>query len=99
TVQPMDERSESVLVRLPAEDGQEDDLDVPEEAPVADVLEVVLDALLHLVHGVRLAAPAVHLSPAGDARFDLVTEHVAVNLRAIELVMGDGVRPRRSEER
>src|SRR5690606_6095227 len=40
-----------VLTDLPTENGQEDDLKIPEQRPVADVLEVVRDALLHLLEG------------------------------------------------
>src|SRR5260221_18527 len=51
------------------------DLDVEADGPVLDVVEVVLDALLE--RGV--AAPAVDLRPASDARLDLVAEHVLRN--------------------
>ena len=48
--------------------GLQDDLQVEQQRPVAQVGEVVLDARLHLVDGVGLAAQAVHLGEAGDAR-------------------------------
>ena len=33
-----------------------------------DVVEVMLDTLPYLLHGVGLAAPAVDLGPTGDSR-------------------------------
>src|SRR6202023_3803110 len=56
--------------------GEPEDLEVEGQGPVLDVVEVVLDALLD--RGV--AAPAVHLRPAGDAGLDAVAEHVARDL-------------------
>ena len=51
----------------------EQDLEVQEQGPVLDVIEVVLDALLDG----GLAAQAVDLRPAGDARLHLVPQVVA----------------------
>ena len=50
--------------------------------------------LAHLVEGVGFAAQAVDLRPAGDARLDLVAQHVALDQLAVLLVVGDGVRAR-----
>src|SRR5437867_13217558 len=61
-----------VLLAEAAEQGQDQDLDVEEQGPVLDVVEVELDALLD--RGV--AAPAVHLRPAGDAALHAVAAHV-----------------------
>src|SRR5262245_46819131 len=58
-----------------AQHGQPHDLEVETDGPVFDVIQVVFDALLQ--RGV--AAPAVDLRPAGDARFDLVAKHVLGN--------------------
>src|SRR6185295_3199975 len=74
--------------------GLEDDLQVERERPAAQVGEVALDAPLHLLDRVGLAAKAAHLREAGDAGPHLVADHVAADQLAIELVMGDGVRPR-----
>src|SRR5258706_150375 len=79
----------------PAEDDEyrpPDDFQVEREGPVAQVVEVVLDAPLHLVHAVGLAAETVHLRPPGDAGTDLVADHVALDELAVELVVRDGVR-------
>src|SRR5262245_65553696 len=50
------------------EDSLHDDAKVHPERPVAEVVEVVLDASTHVVDGLGLAAVAVDLGPAGDAR-------------------------------
>src|SRR5258706_10944998 len=66
----------------PAEDDEyrpPDDFQVEREGPVAQVVEVVLDAPLHLVHAVGLAAEAVHLRPPGDAWADLVAVKIALD--------------------
>ena len=47
-----------------ADEREPHDLEVERHRPVLDVVEVVLDALLER----RVAAPAVDLRPAGDAR-------------------------------
>src|SRR5215207_1400947 len=77
------------LESMPVEssnDGEPHDLDVEADRPVFDVVEIVLDALLE--RGV--ATPAVDLRPAGDARLDLVAEHV---LRDAVLELLDEVGP------
>src|SRR5688572_12556986 len=71
------------------DEGQPHDLDVERHRPVLDVVEVVLDALLE--RGV--AAPAVHLRPAGDAGLHLVAQHV---LRDAVLELLDEERPLRA---
>src|SRR5688572_3057764 len=58
-----------------AEERQPHDLEIEAHGPVFDVIEVVLDPFLD--RGV--APPAVHLRPAGDARLDLVAQHVLRN--------------------
>src|SRR5258706_9071902 len=65
----------------PAEDDEyrpPDDFQVEREGPVAQVVEVVLDAPLHLVHAVGLAAETVHLRPPGDAGTGLVADRFAL---------------------
>ncbi|MNZ83638.1 hypothetical protein D3C78_1023710 [compost metagenome] len=47
----------------------------------------MFDTLLHLVQRIRLAAPAIHLCPAGNTRLHLVTQHVAADLGAVFLVV------------
>src|SRR5438270_1178543 len=72
---------------------QQDDIDIEPERPVLDVIQVVLDAHLHLPRLVGLAAPAAHLRPARDARLDPAPQHVGGYLVEIELVQPEGVRP------
>ena len=72
----------SIRLLIPPEhvrDGLEDDKDVEPEAPVFDVPDVALDAALHLVEGLGLAAEAGDLAPAGDAGLDVVADHVLVD--------------------
>src|SRR5262245_12855962 len=64
--------SVGVLLSEAAEEREDEDLDVEQERPVLDVVEVVLDALLDR----RVAAPAVDLRPAGDAALHAVAQHV-----------------------
>src|SRR5213596_2096635 len=66
-------RSIRVAVAETGPEGQEEDLQVEAEAPALDVVEVVFDPFLDR----GLAAPAVDLRPARDARLHLVAEHVA----------------------
>src|SRR5438477_902023 len=61
-----------VLLPEPAEQGQDQDLDVQEQRPVLDVVQVVLDPLLDR----RVAAPAVHLGPPRDPALHAMAEHV-----------------------
>src|SRR5580704_19442785 len=52
--------------------GADDDLQIEPERPVVDIEQVVLEAPAHLLVGIDLAATAVDLRPAGDARLDVV---------------------------
>src|SRR3954463_8602940 len=74
-----------MLVEETLHDGQPDDLEIEPDRPVLDVVEVVLDALVER----RVAAPAVHLRPAGHAGLHLVPQHV---LRDAVLELLDEVR-------
>ncbi|MCY1425093.1 hypothetical protein D9M71_408730 [compost metagenome] len=47
----------------------------------------MFDTLLHLVQRIGLAAPAIHLCPAGNPRLHLMAQHVAANLGAVFLVV------------
>src|SRR3954469_2702684 len=72
----------------------QDDVEVKAQRPVAQVVEIVVDARLHLVERLGLAAQAVHLRPAGDAGLHLVTLHVALDELAVGLVVRHCVRAR-----
>src|SRR6185503_3291190 len=74
--------------------GLQDDLQVEQQRPAAQVGEVVVDARLHLVDRVGLAAQAVHLGEAGNAGLHLVADHVAADQLAVHLVVRDRVRAR-----
>src|SRR5213075_809098 len=87
-------RSIGILLAQHHDHRLEDYLQVQQQRPAAQVREVVLDTRLHLVDGVGLAAKAVDLREAGDARSHRVADHVAADQLAIELVMRHGMRPR-----
>src|SRR5258708_8932563 len=65
-----------MLVEEPLQQREPHDLEIETDRPVLDVVEVVLDAFFDR----RIAAPAMHLRPAGDARLHFVPEHVLWNL-------------------
>ena len=69
-------------------------MQVEPQRPVAQVIEVVVDARLHLVERAGLAAVAVDLRPAGDAGLDLVADHVALDQVAVDFVVRHGMRAR-----
>src|ERR1051325_8024564 len=73
---------------------QPHDLDVERHRPVLDVVEVVFDALLER----RLAAPAVHLRPAGDTGLHLVAQHVLRDA-VLELFDEEGALGARADDR
>lgn len=81
----------SVRVLIAPDYGQRlaDDHQIEHQRPVAYVVDVVLDAGTHLVEGFGFAAQAVDLGPAGDAGFDLVPQHVALDEFAVLLVVRD----------
>lgn len=62
-----------VAVDEASEEGEPEDFEVEGQAPVADVEEVVLEALAQA----RVASVAVDLGPAGHAGLDMLAEHVA----------------------
>src|SRR5687767_10329974 len=60
------------LIRKQQQRGLQHDPEVQRQRPVVEVVEVVVNALLHLVYRLGLAAEAVDLGPAGYARPHLV---------------------------
>src|SRR6185369_17928289 len=62
-------------------------LEVEQRRPALEVFEVVVQASLHVFETHRLAAAAVHLGEARDARRCLVTDHVALDEAAIFFVV------------
>ena len=68
------------LVRVPAVEQVEqchgDDLEIKGEAPVSQVIKVILDPL----GDGSIAAPSVHLSPAGDSGLESVARVIAIEL-------------------
>src|SRR5438034_9907360 len=88
---------EGVVAGEATKDGACDDLEVEEDRPMLDVVEVILDTLLDLFHGVSLAAPSVYLSPAGDSRLHPVASVVVLDGVLIEQcpsLGGERMRPR-----
>src|SRR6185312_14757408 len=63
-------------------------LDVQDQRPVLDILQVAIDATLDFFPSVGFAAPAVDLGPACDAGLDLETGEVAVDHLIIKGVGG-----------
>nr|GEU28033.1 hypothetical protein [Tanacetum cinerariifolium] len=87
-------RSEGIFALEHHQHGAHDDPHIEPQRPVAQVIEVVGDARFHLVERVGFATQAVHLGPAGDARLDLVTQHVTLDQLAILFVVRDRMRTR-----
>ena len=81
-----------LVVAEQLDDRQKNDLDVEHRRPVPQVIEIVIDARLHLLELRGLAAAAVHLRKPGDAGQHLVADHVALNEFAVLLVVRDRVR-------
>src|SRR3954467_11624015 len=73
---------------------QQDDIDIEPERPVFDVVQIVLDAHLHLPGFVGFAAPSAYLGPPRDAWLDPAAQHVRRYLVEVELVEPERVRPR-----
>src|SRR5690606_21218301 len=68
--------------------------------PVLDIVEVIFRAHAYLLLGIGLPAPAVDLSPAGNAGLHPVAGEIAVDHLEIESVVGlggRGVRARTDE--
>src|SRR5688572_19724013 len=64
---------------------------------MANVVNVVLDAMDHFVERIGLAAPAIDLGPAGDPWLDGMSEHVLRNQALVLLVVCNGVWPRTNQ--
>src|SRR3954469_12023824 len=76
---PADELVRVLVLGYQRQGSLEQDEEVEQHRPVLDVIEIELDALLDLFLVVDFAAPAVDLSPAGDARLDAMPREVAVD--------------------
>src|SRR5580700_11068767 len=68
-----------LVLRHQRERGLEQDEEIEQHRPVLDVIEVELDALLDFLFAVDFAAPAVDLSPAGNAGLDAVACEISVH--------------------
>src|SRR5947207_2635982 len=62
-------------------------LQIELQRPISQVMEIMLDAGLHLVERIGLPAQTVDLSQPGDSRPDLVPDHVALDQAAVHLVV------------
>src|SRR5262245_46108645 len=83
----------SVTVAQDNPGGSEKNPEIERNRPMFEVIQVVLDALFHLVQRGCLAAKAVDLGPTGNTRPDLMADHVAVDQPAVLLVVRHRVRP------
>ena len=72
----------------------EQDPQVQPGRPVVDVIEVVIDARAHLVVGVGLAAQAVDLRPAGDARQHVMPPRIERDLLLVLPIVRERMRAR-----
>src|SRR5512147_2453558 len=87
-------RSIGVFVCPSAQRCQHHNLGVEPQRPVLDIKDVVFDAAAHLIEGIRLAAEAVDLRPAGDTRLHFVPPMIAADQLRVLLVVFDRVRSR-----
>src|SRR5581483_2692341 len=71
-------RSVGVLVAQQADRRQEQNFQIQQRRPAPQILEVVVDTRLHVLHPGRLTAAAIHLGEARNARRHLVADHVAL---------------------
>src|SRR3569833_3054631 len=94
---PRSSRSVSLLVAQQTDGREEQDLEVEQRRPVPQVLEIVIDARLHILHPGGLTPAAVDLRQSGDSGRHLVPDHVALDELAIFLVVRDRMRPRTHE--
>src|SRR5947207_13930742 len=62
-------------------------LQIELQRPISQVMEIMLDASLHLVERVGLPAQTVDLRQPGDARSDFMPNHVALDQPAVHLVV------------
>src|SRR5438477_13209625 len=62
-------------------------LQIELQRPISQVMEIMLDASLHLVERIGLPAQTVDLRQPGDARSDFMPNHVALDQPAVHLVV------------
>ena len=87
----------SVLLRKHNVECLKNDLQIQPNRPLANVLVIEKDTLLHLVDGFSFAATTVDLCEPRNARLNLVPQHVAFDLFAIIFVVSIGMRPRTNQ--
>src|ERR1043166_9485863 len=68
-------------------------LDVEPQAPIVDVPDVELNALLHHVDRGRLSSQPMDLGPTGNARLDVMAEGIFPDQLFVFVVVDRGVRP------
>src|SRR6266508_5548328 len=86
-----------IAIRHRREHGLNQDAQIEPDRPIIDVVEVVLDALSHLVVGVGFTAKSMDLRPAGDAGYHVVPAGIERNLALIVVVVRQRVRARAVE--
>ena len=73
------ELSVSRLAAKAIEDSEYDDFEIKAERPMVDVVEIKVNAGLHLFQRIGFAAKAVDLGPARNSWSNLVALHIRVN--------------------
>src|SRR5215469_9509850 len=68
---------------------EEQDLQIEQRRPAPKILQVVIDARLHVLYVRGLAPATIDLCQAGDARGHFVPDHVALDELAVFLVVSD----------
>src|SRR5438046_7755292 len=80
-------RSKGILLSEQDKDRLDHYLQIELQRPISQVMEIMLDASLHLVERIGLPAQTVDLRQPGDPRPDLVPDHVALDQPAVHLVV------------
>src|SRR5271169_407679 len=83
-----------VAVRARRKERHQDDLHVQPQRPVVDIIEIVLEPLVHVVIVGDFAAMTPDLRPARDARLDVVPAGITREPFDIALVVRERVRAR-----
>jgi hypothetical protein len=84
-------------MRRGGNDGAKQDMKIEHKRPIVDVIEVVVDALLHLLVSVGLSPIAMNLRPSGDAGFDVVPPGVEGDATLVLPIVSQRMRARPDE--
>ncbi len=70
---------------------EEDDLNVEQGRPVFHIPKVVSSTVVALFFGIGGASPSIHLCPTGNARLEVMTDHVVINFALHHFIEEDTV--------